>query len=91
MKASYSGVNKDVRVLSELTSMVPGREGHVIKQITETWKYTSPNKEFDGALGIAVEFVVAQQPAAAAEQERREQRKNTEMARAHIRSPSCAC
>jgi len=55
MKASYSGVNKDVRVLSELSSMVPGQEGHVIKQITETWKYTSPNKEFDGALGIAVD------------------------------------
>ena len=55
MKASYSGVNKDVQVLSELTSTVPGQEGHVIKQITETWKYTSPNKEFDGALGIAVD------------------------------------
>ncbi|WP_334397826.1 hypothetical protein [Bradyrhizobium sp. AZCC 2289] len=27
----------------------------MIKQITETWKYTSPNKEFDGALGIAVD------------------------------------
>ena len=55
MKASYSGVNKDVQILSELTSAVPGREGHVIKQITETWKYTSPNTEFDGALGIAVD------------------------------------
>ena len=54
-KASYSGVNKDVQVLSELSSTVPGQEGHVIKQITETWKYTSPNKEFDGALGIAVD------------------------------------
>jgi hypothetical protein len=43
------------RAKTALTSAVPGQEGHVIKQITQTWKYTSPNKEFDGALGIAVD------------------------------------
>ena len=44
MKASYSGVNKDVQVLSELTSMVPGQEGHVIKQITGNLEIHQPEQ-----------------------------------------------
>jgi hypothetical protein len=44
MKASYRGVNKDVRVLSELTSMVPGQEGHVIKQITGNLEIHQPEQ-----------------------------------------------
>ena len=52
---NYSGQNKEVQILSELSAEAPGEPGHVIKQITETWKYVSPDPEFNGALGLAIE------------------------------------
>jgi hypothetical protein len=35
-----SGVNKDLQVLSEVSSVIPDKPGHSFKQITETWKST---------------------------------------------------
>jgi hypothetical protein len=35
-----NGVNKDIKVLSEVSSVVSDKPGHTFKQITETWKST---------------------------------------------------
>jgi hypothetical protein len=35
-----NGLNKDIQVLSEVTSVIPDKPGHTFKQITETWKST---------------------------------------------------
>ena len=38
-----SGVNKNLQVLSDVTSTIPDKPGHTLKQITETWPATGNN------------------------------------------------
>jgi hypothetical protein len=55
-KANWSGSNEDQVILSELTSNVPSQNGHVIKQIAETWTHHSKTDPmFEGATAVGVE------------------------------------